>query len=130
MKGSSHIVSFADIFDLVGNEKSTQGDTNCLSDLVSTRWHQFGWGAKKGFCTLRRCFQFRMFFVGEDVIVLNHDTHWKYQAKIVHIDTENDTAMIRWEQQERLNQSILRIFKNSMVQAWVGHHFVTPLKRR
>ena len=60
VKGSSHIVSLAEIFDLVGNEKSTQGDTNCLSDLVSTRWHQFGWGAKKGFCTLRRYFQFRM----------------------------------------------------------------------
>ena len=31
--GSNCIVTFADIFDLVGDEKSTQGDTNCLSDL-------------------------------------------------------------------------------------------------
>ena len=33
VNGSSRIVSFGDIFDLVGDEKSTQGDTNCLSDL-------------------------------------------------------------------------------------------------
>ena len=87
-------------------------------------------GCKKRILHSQKIFPIQNDFVGEDVIVLNHDTHWKYRAKIVHIDTENDTAMIRWEQQERLNQSILRIFKNSMVQAWVGHHFVTPLKRR
>ena len=31
--GSSRLVSFGDISNLVGDEKSTQGDTNCLSDL-------------------------------------------------------------------------------------------------
>jgi hypothetical protein len=45
--GSSRLVSFGDISNLVGDEKSTQGDTNCLSDLGSSRWLEFGWGAKK-----------------------------------------------------------------------------------
>jgi hypothetical protein len=34
-------------------------------------------------------FLLRLFSVGEDVIVLNHGSHWQY--------LENDTAMIRWE---------------------------------
>ena len=33
VNGSNRIVTFADIIDLIGDEKSTQGDTNCLSDL-------------------------------------------------------------------------------------------------
>jgi hypothetical protein len=28
---------------------------------------------------------------------LNHGNHWEYRGKIVSIDSENDTAMIRWE---------------------------------
>ncbi len=42
-------------------------------------------------------FPLQIFSVGEDVIVLNHGTHWQYQGKFVGIDLENDTAMIRWE---------------------------------
>jgi hypothetical protein len=59
--GSSQIVSFEDISNLVGDEKSTQGDTNCLSDLGSTCWLKLSRGAKKGFCIFRRCFHFRFF---------------------------------------------------------------------
>ncbi len=29
--------------------------------------------------------------------MLNHGNHWKYQGEIVSIDSENNTAMIRWE---------------------------------
>ena len=47
VNGSYRIVSFGDIFDLVGDEKLTQGHTNCLSDLGSLHWLEFGWGAKK-----------------------------------------------------------------------------------
>ena len=45
--GSSRLVSFGDISNLVGDEKSTQGETNCLLDIGSGRWLVFGWGAKK-----------------------------------------------------------------------------------
>ncbi len=44
---SSRLVSFGNISNLVGDEKSTQGDTNCLSGLGSGCWLYFGWGAKK-----------------------------------------------------------------------------------
>ncbi len=29
--------------------------------------------------------------------MLNHGSHWQYQGEIVSIESENDTAMIRWE---------------------------------
>ena len=45
--GSSRLVSFGEISNLVVNKNSTQGETNCLSDIGSGRWLNFGWGAKK-----------------------------------------------------------------------------------
>jgi hypothetical protein len=45
--GSSRIVTVEDISNLVGDEKLTQEDTNCLSYLGSICWLKFGWGAKK-----------------------------------------------------------------------------------
>jgi hypothetical protein len=63
---------------LVGDEKSTQGDTNCLSDLGSTRWLKFGWGAKKRIVHFQKMFPLQVFSVGEDVIVMNHGNHWQY----------------------------------------------------
>ncbi len=58
--GSSRLVSFGDISNLVGDEKSTQGETNCLSDIGSGCWLVFEWGAKKGFFPFRRCLQLRV----------------------------------------------------------------------
>ena len=60
--GSNCIVTFADIFDLVGDEKSTQGDTNCLSDLGSGRWLEFGWGAKKRILHSQKMYLPQFFF--------------------------------------------------------------------
>ncbi len=69
-----------------------------MSDLGSTRWLKFGWGAKKKDSALSEDVSTSdLFSVGEDVIVLNHGKHWQYRGKIVSIDSENDTAMIRWE---------------------------------
>ncbi len=42
-------------------------------------------------------FPLQIFSVGKYVIVLNHGNHWQYQGEIVSIDSENDTAVIRWE---------------------------------
>jgi hypothetical protein len=95
--GSFRIVSFEDISNLVGDGKSTQGDTNCLSDFGSTLWLKFGWGAKKRILHFQKMFSLQIFSVGEDSIVLNHGSHWQYQGKIVGIDLENVTAMIKWE---------------------------------
>ncbi len=77
--GSSRLVSFGDISSLVGDEKSTEGDTNCLSDLGSGRWLYFGWGAKKKDSSLLEDVSTSDFSsVGEDVIVENHGNHWEY----------------------------------------------------
>jgi hypothetical protein len=64
---------------LIDDEKSTQGDTNCLSDLGSTRWLKLGWDAKKKDSALsEEVSTSDLFSVGEDVIVLNHGNHWQY----------------------------------------------------
>jgi hypothetical protein len=59
--GSFQIVSFEDISNLVGDEKSTQGDTNCLSDLGSTRWLKFVWGAKKRILHFQKMFPLQIY---------------------------------------------------------------------
>ena len=76
--GSSGIVSFDNISNLVGDEMSTQGDKNCLSDIGSTRWLKIDWGAKKRDSALSEDFSHSDFSVGENVIELNHGTHWQY----------------------------------------------------
>ncbi len=59
--GSYRTVSFEDISNLVGDEKSTQGDTNCLSDLGSTHWLKFGWGTKKRILHFQKMFPLQIF---------------------------------------------------------------------
>ena len=78
VNGSYRIVSFADISNVIGDEKSTQRDTNCLSDIGSTRWLKIDWGAKKRDSALSEDFSHSDFSVGENVIELNHGTHWQY----------------------------------------------------
>ena len=115
--GSSWLVSFGDISNLVGDEKSTQGDTNCLSDLRSTCWLEFGWGAKKKDSSLLEDVSTSDFFsVGEDVIVLNHGNHWEYRGEIVSIDSENDIAMIRWETTRKIDSVDVKDLKKIFCQ--------------
>ena len=92
--GSSRLVSFQEISNLVGDEKSTQGETNCLSDIGSCRWLNFGWGAKKkDSCLLEDVSTSDFFSVGEDVIVENHGNHWEYRGEIVSIDWDNTSQI-------------------------------------
>ena len=35
--------------------------------------------------------------------MLNHGNHWEYRGEIVSIDSENDTAMIRWKTTRKTN---------------------------
>ncbi len=67
--GSSGIVSFEDISNLVGDEKSTQGDTNCLSDLGSTCWLNFGWGAKKRILHFQKMFPLQIYSQLEKMVL-------------------------------------------------------------
>jgi hypothetical protein len=67
--GSSQTVSFEDISNLVGDEKSTQGDTNCLSDLGSTGWLKFGWGAKKRILHFQKMIPLQIFFQLEKMLL-------------------------------------------------------------
>ncbi len=67
--GSSQIVSFEDISNLVGDEKATQGDTNCLSDLGSTRWLTFGWGAKKRILNFQKMFPLQIYSQLENMLL-------------------------------------------------------------
>jgi hypothetical protein len=114
--GSSRLVSFGEISNLVGDEKSTQGETNCLSDIGSGRWLNFGWGAKKKDSSLLEDISTSDFFsVGEEVIVENHGNHWDYRGKIVSIDSDNDTAMIRWESTRKTEEVDVKDLKKYSV---------------
>ena len=56
-----------------------------------------------------------LFSVGEDVIVLNHGNHWEYRGEIVSIDSENDTAMIRWETTRKIESVDVKDLKKYSV---------------
>jgi hypothetical protein len=67
--GSYHIVSFGDISNLVGDEKLTQGDTDCLSDLGSTSSLKFGWSAEKRILHFQKMFLLQTFFRLEKMLL-------------------------------------------------------------
>ena len=95
---SSYLVTFDQIYDIVGEEDWIHGESNCLVNLASGRTITLSWGAKKKEhkeqCTLfpDECLQ-----VGDLVVVKNHGDQWPHKACIIEIDTEKKLTMIKWE---------------------------------
>ena len=70
---------------------------------------------KKGFFLLEDVSTSDFFSVGEDVIVENHGNHWEYRGEIVSIDSENDTAEIRWETTRKIESVDVKDLKKYSV---------------
>ncbi len=45
----------------------------------------------------------------------NHDNHWEYRGEIISIDSENDTAMIRWETTRKIESVDVKDLKKYSV---------------
>ncbi len=86
------------IYDIVGEEDSIHGESNCLVNLASSQTITLSWGAKKKERKeQRRVLSDEGLQVGDHVYVENHGNQWPHQAQIVDIDMENNFALIRWE---------------------------------
>ncbi len=107
---SSYLVTFDQIYDIVGEEDWIHGESNCLVNLASSSMITLSWGAKKKErIEQRRVLSDKGLQVGNHVVVENHDHQWPHKAQIVHIDMENNLASIRWETTQNIDCIDLKI---------------------
>jgi hypothetical protein len=70
---SSYLVTFDQIYDIVGEEDWIHGESNCLVNLASSRTITLSWGAKKKERKEQRSVLFdESLQVGNLVVVENH----------------------------------------------------------
>jgi hypothetical protein len=87
---SSYLVTFDQIYHIVGEEDWIHGESNCLVNLASSRTITLSWGAKKKERKEPRRILFdESLQVGNLVLVENHGNQWPHKAQIVDIDKEN-----------------------------------------
>jgi hypothetical protein len=95
---SPYLVTFDQIYDIVGDEDWIHGESNCLVNLASSQMITLSWGAKKKErIEQRRVLSDEDLQVGDHVVVENHGNQWPHKAQIVDIDIKNKSASIRWE---------------------------------
>ncbi len=64
---------------------------NNICNIASQRKVSLTWGAKK------KSKKRSLFEVGDEVIVSNHGTKWDHRAKIIKLDENGETVLVKWE---------------------------------
>ncbi len=129
---SSYHVTLDQIYDIVGEEDSIHGESNCLVNLASGQTIRLSWGAKKKERKeQRRVLSDKGLQVGNHVFVENNGNQWPHQAQIVDIDLENNFALIRWETTQNIDYANLEDLKpfslnNATPRKQKIHRFYTP----
>jgi hypothetical protein len=88
-------VNFRQINDIIGDEEWLQGEGNCLCNIASSQIISLSLGAKKKEST--NC-DALCICVGDRVSVGNHGKHWIHLGRIISIDKETKTAVVKWEE--------------------------------
>ena len=91
----THYVSIGQITGIIGDEEWLQGEGNCLCNIASSHIISLSLGAKKKKSTncdaLCVC-------VGDCVSVENHGKHWIHLGRIISIDKDTKSAVVKWEE--------------------------------
>jgi hypothetical protein len=91
----THYVNFRQINDIIGDGEWLQGEGNCLCNIASSRIISLSLGAKKKESTncdaLCVC-------VGDRVSVENYGKHWIHLERIISIDKDTKSAVVKWEE--------------------------------
>ena len=72
-----------------GEEEWMKGEFNCIRNIASERIVTLTWGWKK---KLRDRSQLS---IGDDVIVSNHGTKWEHRAKIIQMNDDGISVMVK-----------------------------------
>jgi hypothetical protein len=88
-------VNFCQTHDIIRDEEWLQGAVNCLCNIASSRIISLPWGAKKKESTN---FDALCICEGDRISVENHRNHWIHLGRIISIDKNTKTAVVKWEE--------------------------------
>ena len=83
-------VNYAQIMDIIGEEEWMKEELNCICNIASSRTVSLTWGAKK------KSSNWSQLSIGDDVIVSNHGKKWEHHAKILQMNDDGISVLIKW----------------------------------
>jgi len=105
-------VDLATINDIIGDDDPMcWADFNCIGNIGAHSSHMLSWGKKQ---KSREKFDFE---VGDTVNVSNHGTKWDHLAKVISINVESRSAIVRWETTRKKEEVTLASIKKHIVDA-------------
>jgi hypothetical protein len=84
-------VNSAQIMDIIGDEEWMKGEMNCICNIASNRKVTLTWGAKK------KSSNRSQLSIGDDVIVSNHGDKWEHRAKIIKMNDDGISVLVKWD---------------------------------
>jgi hypothetical protein len=84
-------VNYAQIMDIIGEEEWMKGEMNCICNIASSRKVTLTWGAKK------KSSNRSQLSIGDDIIVSNHGTKWEHHAKIIKMNDDGISVLVKWD---------------------------------
>ncbi len=88
---STFYVNSALIMDIIGEEEWMKGELNCICSIASGRKVSLTWGSKKKLCDKSHL------SIGDNVIVSNHGTKWEHRAKILQMNDDGISVLVKWD---------------------------------
>jgi hypothetical protein len=79
------------IMDIIGEEGWMKGELNCICNIASGRKVSLTWGSNKKLSNRSHL------SIGDDVIVSNHGTKWEHRAKIIQMNGDGISVMVKWD---------------------------------
>ena len=84
-------VTSAQIMDIIGDKEWMKGEMNCICNIASNRKVTLTWGAKK------KSSNRSQLSIGDNVIVSNHGTKWEHRAKILKMNDDGISVLVKWD---------------------------------
>jgi hypothetical protein len=79
------------IMNIIGEEEWMKGELNCICNIASGRKVSLTWGSKKKLSNRSQL------SIGDDVIVSNHGTKWEHRAKILQMNDDGISVLVKWD---------------------------------
>ena len=77
--------------DIIGEEEWMKGELNCICNIASGRKVSLTWGLKK------KSSDRSQLSIGDNIIVSNHGTKWEHHAKILQMNDDDISVLVKWD---------------------------------
>jgi hypothetical protein len=113
------------IMEIIGEEELMKGEFNCICNIVSGRKVSLTWGSKKKLSDRSHLSN------GDDVTVSNHGTKWEHHAKVIQMNDDGISVLVKWDTSLKKENVLLKDcrkydVKISTQRKWKSTEFFAP----